>query len=59
MNDISPSVTCMCMYNWFLFLSKGVTAIRDVDFRSCYITSFDPEWSLDQDSKIAIMEAVV
>ncbi|XP_062584364.1 uncharacterized protein LOC134246105 [Saccostrea cucullata] len=37
---------------------NGITVIRDVDFRSCYITDYDPEWRLDQDSKIAVMSAV-
>ncbi|XP_061194599.1 uncharacterized protein LOC133202742 [Saccostrea echinata] len=37
---------------------NGITVIRDVDFRSCYITDYDPEWRLDQDSKIAVMAAV-
>lgn len=38
--------------------AHGVTALRDVDLRSCYITNYDPEWSLDQDGKIAVMETV-
>lgn len=38
--------------------AHGVTAIRDVDLRSCYITNYDPEWRLDQDGKIAVMGTV-
>lgn len=48
------------LHTWLKhFLLQGVTALRDVDLRSCYITNYDPEWSLDQDGKIAVMETVV